>query len=47
MSITNVAGLARVHAASRPDAPALTAAGKILKRELRAPFWEGVDRNVS
>jgi hypothetical protein len=22
-------------------------AGKILKREIRAPYWEGFDRNVT
>ncbi len=30
----------------RPDALPLSGAMKVLKRELRAPFWEGHDRNV-
>ena len=29
------------------DALPVSAAGKILKRDLRAPYWEGVDRGVS
>jgi long-chain acyl-CoA synthetase len=30
----------------RPDALPLSGAMKVLKRELRAPYWEGHDRNV-
>ncbi|HLF30368.1 MAG TPA: hypothetical protein VI566_04990 [Xanthomonadales bacterium] len=30
----------------RDEALALSGAGKILKRELRAPFWQGRDRQV-
>ena len=30
----------------REDPLPLSGAGKVLKRELRAPFWEGVDRQV-
>jgi len=31
----------------RDDPFPLSGAGKVLKRELRAPYWEGQDRNVS
>ena len=30
----------------RPDPLPLSGAMKVLKRELRAPYWEGHDRNV-
>ncbi len=31
----------------RPDPLPLSGAGKVLKRELRAPYWEGRERNVN
>jgi len=31
----------------RTEALPLSGAGKILKRELRAPFWEGRERNIN
>ena len=31
----------------RDDPMPLSAAGKVLKRDLRAPYWEGLDRNVN
>ena len=31
----------------RTEPMPLSAAGKVLKRDLRAPYWEGLDRNVN
>ena len=33
--------------AFRDEPLPLSGAGKILKKDLRAPYWEGVDRNVN
>ncbi|MET0903486.1 MAG: long-chain-fatty-acid--CoA ligase [Acidimicrobiales bacterium] len=41
-----IAGYKAPRSAEFVDALPLNGAGKVLKRDLRAPYWEGIDRNV-
>jgi acyl-CoA synthetase (AMP-forming)/AMP-acid ligase II len=43
---TLIAGYKAPRSAEFIDALPVNGAGKVLKRDLRAPYWEGVDRNV-
>ena len=43
----HIAGYKAPRSAEFADALPVNGAGKVLKRDLRAPYWEGVDRNVS
>jgi acyl-CoA synthetase (AMP-forming)/AMP-acid ligase II len=44
---TTIAGYKAPRSAEFVDALPLSGAGKVLKRELRAKHWEGVERDVS
>ena len=41
-----IAGYKAPRSAEFVDALPVNGAGKVLKRDLRAPYWEGIDRNV-
>ena len=41
-----IAGYKTPRSAEFVDALPVNGAGKVLKRDLRAPYWEGIDRNV-
>jgi acyl-CoA synthetase (AMP-forming)/AMP-acid ligase II len=41
-----IAGYKAPRSAEFIDALPMNGAGKVLKRDLRAPYWEGIDRNV-
>ena len=41
-----IAGYKAPRSAEFIDALPVNGAGKVLKRDLRAPYWEGIDRNV-
>ena len=43
---THIAGYKAPRSAEFVDALPVNGAGKVLKRDLRAPYWEGIDRNV-
>ena len=43
----HIAGYKAPRSAEFTDALPVNGAGKVLKRDLRAPYWEGIDRNVS
>ena len=43
---TLIAGYKAPRSAEFVDALPVNGAGKVLKRDLRAPYWEGIDRNV-
>jgi acyl-CoA synthetase (AMP-forming)/AMP-acid ligase II len=43
---SHIAGYKAPRSAEFVDALPVNGAGKVLKRNLRAPYWEGIDRNV-